>query len=171
MSPALVTAVDACIEMAYVQHAETIRRYIGRHLNDWDLAEDLTQQVFMDALVRLREMEEEPREMLAWLYRIAQRRTVDAIRDLVAERRAVAETPRPVPNVLDVESGDSLRAVVAAVAALRPAQRQVFLRRVFDDQPYAEIAAALASDEAACRMQYTRALRVVRGQLVAQAPS
>jgi DNA-directed RNA polymerase specialized sigma24 family protein len=60
-----------------------VYRYLRRRTGDHERAEDLTQQVFADAVASLRATQS---PSLAWLYTVAQRRFVDEVR-----RRAAGE--------------------------------------------------------------------------------
>jgi DNA-directed RNA polymerase specialized sigma24 family protein len=54
---------------------------------------------------------------------------------------------------------------------LSEAEREVVLRRVFDHEPFEEIARALGRSPGACRVVWTRALRRLRQLLTESDPS
>ena len=77
-------------ERAFRRHYGHVYRYLRRRTGDHHRAEDLTQQVFADAVASLRETES---SSLAWLYTVAQRRFADEVRRGAAGQRLGALQP------------------------------------------------------------------------------
>jgi len=112
-----------------------------------DEAEDVAQEAFVAAYdKRLSFQRGEP--FRPWLYRIAVNRCLDRLR--ARSRRPVVVEITDVPAAL--AGGDSVEALLteegeqllsAAVAALPPKLRAVFLLRHLDDLSYEEIAVAV----------------------------
>ena len=109
-------------EQAFRRHYGQVYRYLRRRTGDHHRAEDLTQQVFADAVVSLRETES---PTLAWLYTVAQRRFADEARR--APPAVASGSLEPVgsagPTSTDLTSRRHLR---AAIARLPEGQRQVW---------------------------------------------
>ena len=151
----------AVIEDAYVRYRRDLYRFLLRRTGSHADAEELTQQVFVDAASSL-VAADPPRSMRGWLYTVAERRLVDELR----RRRRAAEIAR----VLSVERPCEEKApgeLGEAVARLPLLQRRLVFMRVVEERPYREIARELGCNEAACKMRLSRALRQLRNELVA----
>jgi RNA polymerase sigma-70 factor (ECF subfamily) len=146
------------LEEAFVRHRSEIYAFLLRRTRNHCDAEELTQQVFADAAVAL-SRSDRPRSMRRWLFTIAGRRFVD---DLRRRRRLLQLHAGYEP----VEERDELpQALDDAVARLPKVQRQIVVMRVVEGRSYREIARALDSSEAACKMRLSRALRRLRDEL------
>src|SRR3954467_7659557 len=82
--------VTEVAERAFRRHYGQVYRYLRRRTGDHHRAEDLAQQVFVDAVIALRETES---PTLAWLYTVAQRRFADEIRRNSVGQRLAALQP------------------------------------------------------------------------------
>jgi len=136
---------------------------LRRRTGSDELADDLTQDVFVTAAAHLGRLEGgEP--LLAWLYTVAKSRLID-------EARRARRRPQTVPLELasTVAEFDYPRELASALrnAALRlpPADRELLGRRLFEERSFAELAAKLGTSEAAVKMRYLRALRFLRVEL------
>jgi RNA polymerase sigma-70 factor (ECF subfamily) len=98
----------------------------------------------------------------------------NAQRRHLAGRRTVArEGPVPTPGPADAAPGPDSQAVLreddarlaAAIAALPDDMRAVIVRRVFQGEPFEEVARALGRSPGATRVLWTRALRRLRQDL------
>jgi RNA polymerase sigma-70 factor (ECF subfamily) len=105
----------------------------------------------------------------AWLYGIARRicaRRLE-IRTRQARRRtlitATEEESAAVDDVVDQARRSAV--VRAALAELRPTEREALLLRYEGDLSYRDVAAACGIDEAAARKRVSRALAVVRARV------
>ena len=157
--------MEGLADLAFRRHHAQIYRYLIRRTGDPDRAEDLCQEVFLDATVALAVPGFSPTSMPAWLYTIAKRRFADESRrgrlslDGSATDGAVDELP-----ALDCD-GDDRRAVIDAIALLEPAERRVITMRLLHGCSFREIASALAISEPAAKMRFQRALAVLRREL------
>jgi RNA polymerase sigma-70 factor (ECF subfamily) len=154
---------DASLERGFREHRDTVFRFLLRRTRHAERAEDLTQQVFLEAARdRPRVGASEP-PLLAWLYTVARRRFLD-------------EAQRPVPAVLpEHEAGvsdDELRygrevanAVRVALQRLSAEHRDVLTRRLLEGVPFAELATRHGTTEGAMKMRFTRGLRELKREL------
>jgi RNA polymerase sigma-70 factor (ECF subfamily) len=160
--------VEGLAELAFRRHHAQIYRYLSRRTGDPDRAEDLAQEVFLDATVALSVAGFSPTSMPAWLHTIAKRRFADDARRLrlpvegSATDGALDELP-----ALDHEEDDR-RAVIDAIALLEPGERGVITMRLLRGCSFREIASALEISEAAAKMRFQRALAVLRRELKQQ---
>jgi RNA polymerase sigma-70 factor (ECF subfamily) len=160
--------VEGLAELAFRRHHAQIYRYLRRRTGDADRAEDLAQEVFADAAAALGNGDWRPASMLAWLHTIARRRLADE-----ARRRRSAAGGVPLEDVLEEvpapEYGAELaRALVDALSALSPGQRQVVAMKLLQGVSFSEIASTLGVTEAAAKMRFQRALAALRRDLERQ---
>ena len=156
---------ESTAERAFRDHYDDVYRYLFRRTHDRDRAEDLTQRVFVDAAAALHDRPGDP-PLLAWLYRVAQRRFIDDVR-----RRASAESAlRNLPRIEEAppQYGSQIAAALReAIGVLPREQREVVVARLFQDRPFAEIAKRSKASEAAVKMRFARGIASVRDSLSA----
>jgi RNA polymerase sigma factor (sigma-70 family) len=135
-----------------------IHRYVRRRRGA-DVADDVTQQVFLEAASALNERVHDVGVGL--LYTIAQRRMVDLAR---SERAQSGGDDEPV--ALEYEYGPDLAAdLTAAIKGLDAAQREVIILKLLRGLRFSEISELLGDSEAACKMRFSRALASLRTDL------
>ena len=144
------------------------RRMLVAHTSDE--AEDVAQEAFVAAYDK-RESFRRGEPFRPWLYRIAVNRCLDRLRaqsrrPVVVEMTAVPEPVLaggdPVEALL-TEEGETL--LSAAVAALPPKLRAVFLLRHLDDLTYEEIAIAVGVPLGTVKTHLFRARAQLRAAL------
>lgn len=158
---------DQAAERAlYEQHVDRIYRLALRMVGNAQLAEDLTQDVFMRAFERLHQFRGES-GLGTWLHRVA----ISVILNAIAKRR-VAE-PREVPldpstaaashsGAIDIDTRDRVR---AAVTQLPEELRVVVLLYDVEGYQHNEIADMMGITAGACRMRLLRAHQLLRSML------
>jgi RNA polymerase sigma-70 factor (ECF subfamily) len=149
-------AVLALVERYYAP----VGHYLARLLGDPQLAEDLTQDTFLDAYVALPRLQ--PGSNLgAWLFQIATNRARKHLRRRRLVRWLALDA---LPGHRDDEADRvAQRDVVgAALARLPEHERVCLLLQVWGGLSTAEIAAAVGKREAAVRMTLVRARRRFR---------
>jgi RNA polymerase sigma-70 factor, ECF subfamily len=143
-----------------------IFRYLVRHLGGRrEMAEDLTEEVFLKVLERIDTYEFRGLPFSAWLYRIARNHLIDHVRALpkqtfcsleggaeIAERRAELV----LDHRLDQQE------LSYAMSRLTAEQRQVVTLRFLEGQTTAETAAALEKTEDAVKKLQARGLAQLR---------
>lgn len=150
-------------EGAFRRHYAHVYRYVRQRTRDHHRAEDLTQQVFADAVAGLRDSPSLP---LAWLYTVARRRFADE-----ARRDAVARRVNGLRVVLDEtdesrEYGAGVAAALgSAIDRLAPGQREVVVLKLLRGATFAEIGARLGISTEAAKMRFARALDALRAEL------
>jgi RNA polymerase sigma-70 factor, ECF subfamily len=125
-------------------------------------ADDIAQ----DSLVRWYQAEKQDvRSPAAYVACIAANLSIDLIR---REQRTLGTTRQTLPEpamdhpALQDEPADLSYALLAALSALTPLERAVFLLRNGFDCPFADIGVTLGRSAAACRQAHARAARVLR---------
>jgi RNA polymerase sigma factor (sigma-70 family) len=124
-----------------------------------EVAADVAQSAFADAFPVWTTI----RYPRAWLRRVAERGYYRrGTREMLVE--SPPERPGPLPTASAVELRDEARAVLAALAALPPKQRQV-MAWCIDGYGPAEIATELGADPAAVRQNLAKARKNLKRML------
>jgi RNA polymerase sigma-70 factor (ECF subfamily) len=148
---------------AYEEYRPAILAYLRRRTGDVHLAEELMQEVFLAALVAQPSLANGRKPLLAWLYVVAKRRSIDAARRARRVARTAPDDVRAVHAIDD--SGMSTRAIAEAIGVLPAEEQRVVLLRLFRGCSFAEIGATLGAEAAVCRVRFSRALRTLRRSL------
>jgi RNA polymerase sigma-70 factor, ECF subfamily len=144
----------------FERHHGEIFGYLNRMVSDRELAQDLTQETFLQAHRAGRQLPEvlNPR---AWLYRIATNLALNAIR----RRSRFAWLPWISTDHRSLDFAGQVgerNAVEVALAALQPAYRAPLLLYCHYGFSMAEVAQALAISEGAARTRVYRAREMFR---------
>lgn len=146
----------------YELHFHRVYAYVIRRVNSREQAEDVTSDVFHQALARIRTFEWRGAPFSAWLIRIA----ANAITD--CWRRAGAKTEELVSDALEEKTpGDLERraALFELVEALPAEQRRVVAMRFVEQKSIREIAEEIGKSEGAVKQLQFRALQTLRAQM------
>lgn len=148
-------------ERAFRRHYDHVYRYVRRRTHDHHRAEDLTQQVFAEAVTGLGDSSSSP--PLAWLYTVAQRRFADeARRETVARRLSGL---RPVEQESREYGSDLTASLRSALDRLPAGQREVVVLKLLRGARFAEIGEQLGISTEAAKMRFVRALEGLRTEL------
>lgn len=140
-----------------------VYRYVRRRSRSEADAQDITQEVFADAVRGLDRFRPGSPPLLAWLYTVAQRRLADAARR--SARRPEFGDERMLELVVAPEPEYGRAAAIAleqGLEGLPLLQRQVVVMKLVKGLSFAEIAQATRSSEGACRMRFLRGLEQLR---------
>ena len=176
------TAGDAAaFDALYARHKGGVYRYLLRQCRDAGIAEQLFQDVWMN-LIRVRASYQPSAKFTTWLYTLAHNRLIDHHRaagrvtlvsaDDESHADVVAALPasrrsEPESRALNRELGARLK---DAVAALPPAQRDVFLLQQEGGLTLEEIAAltGVGAETVKSRLRY--AMNKLRAELADLSP-
>src|SRR5262249_55284773 len=146
-----------------------IFRYIVHRVNDTQLAEDLTADVFIRALKSISSYQEQGRPFLAWLYRIAHARVVDHYRR--TDRRPVESDleAEPIPVEADLDQQvlrrQAAKGLRAAIVGLTEEQQQVVIFRFIEGYSIEVVAQMMGKKANAIKALQHRALRSMAHRL------
>lgn len=143
-----------------------VRRLVVLH----EEAEDVVQETFVRAYDRIGGFRGGDGELRAWLYRIATRAALSALR---RRRRSIFVSLDTVSRelagaVAEVAGPDADEVAVRfqqAVLGLPEKQRLVFNLRYYDGLPYAEIARILGQREESLKVNYHHAVAKLKEKL------
>jgi RNA polymerase sigma-70 factor (ECF subfamily) len=168
-------------ERLVARHEKAVWNFLRRFVRDATTAEDLLQEVFLRVIKSADEWRGAAK-FSTWLYTIARNLCVDHARRAVhrdaasldGPERAGAETEATLhdriasqaPRADEVVADRQAKVrIEAAIAALPPDQREVFLMREVMEMPFAEIAAAVGASEPTVKSRMRYALEKLRGAL------
>ena len=138
-----------------------VYRFVRRRSQNAAVAEDLTQQVFTEAVAVLdgRDPSDDP----GLLFTIARRRLIDRLRRArptlvpLTETNGGAALTRYDPVLAGLISD--------AIQRLDPVDRAVVALKLLRGLSFAETASVVGASEAACKMRVRRALELIRSDL------
>src|ERR1019366_6687341 len=155
--------------------------FICHCLGDYDLACDVSQQVFLQLYISMPTLRTgEP--LKAWLFQVARNRCLDELRrksaihfsDLESASDeddlsplAIMPDTRPLPEEI-AERHDLQRSLRSAIDALPPKFRSVVLLRYIGQLSFSEIGKTLNMPEATAKTYFQRARPLLRNALAAQ---
>lgn len=160
-------ARDRAAERAlYEQHVDRIYRLALRMTSNNELAEDLTQDVFMRAFDRLHQFRGDS-GLGTWLHRVA----ISVILNAITKRKNATARELPLDpstaaasrsGAIELDTRDRVR---AAVAQLPEELRVVVLLYDVEGYQHNEIAGMMGITAGACRMRLLRAHQLLRSML------
>ena len=158
-------------DQLYLRHRDRIHGVIRSIIADPDDALDLTQEVFLKAYQGLRHFKRAS-QFYSWLYRIAVNQCIDHMRrqpmhSVVIDEPFCEETFRtnPVSPTAVLERDEFHRQLHAALPALTPSQRRVFILRYNEDLSLKAIAHRLGRSIGTVKAHLFHAHRTLYHQL------
>jgi len=149
----------------YDIHVDQIYRHIYYRVGSPGDAEDLTQQVFINAWRAIGRFRKKSSPFAAWLMTISRNLLTDFYRarkdniSLDGDYDKVSDEPDPA-QITETES--ERRELMQVIARLPEDHRRVIILRFIEDYSFSEIAAALRKSEGAVRVVLHRALKKMR---------
>jgi RNA polymerase sigma factor (sigma-70 family) len=141
---------DAAFAELYARYAARVRGFVGGMLRDQGRTEDLTQEIFLSAIRRLRATET-PIAFKPWVFEIARNACIDEFRRERRVREVAAPTEElergllpgvgqsPPPDAV-VATRQQLKDLRGAFHGLSPQHHQLIVLREFEGRSYDEIA-------------------------------
>lgn len=164
----------AAVDALFTEHGEAIFGYCVRILRDPVLAEDVMQQVFLEAF-RDHDRFRGQSSRRTWLFGIAVHRCLDTLRS----RRRAAGRSEPLadrdedPEMAELEAPgrgpfellsqvQRLAALQECLAVLSPESRATVLLRFTTDMTYEQMTSHLSASQDALQMRIARAMPALR---------
>jgi RNA polymerase sigma factor (sigma-70 family) len=170
---------QAAFEMLVHRYYVGVFNFICHCLGDYDLACDVTQQVFLQLYISMPTLRtSEP--LKAWLFQVARNRCLDELRRKKAihfsELEGISDDddlspldimpdPCPLPDAV-AERHDLQRILRQAIDELPPKYRSVVLLRYTTQMSFSEIGRTLQMPEATAKTYFQRARPLLRAALV-----
>ena len=163
---------EGVFDELYHRHHSRIHAVILSVVSNPDDAQDLTQEVFLQAYQRL-DTFKRASQFYSWLYRIAVNRCIDHMRRQ-SKHHVLIDEPfceemfyrEPVNPLASLERSEFYRQLHAALPALTPNQRNVFVLRYQEDLPLKAIAHRLGRSTGTVKAHLFHAHRTLHDQLL-----
>ena len=159
---------QVALTQLYEENFDRIYRYIVIKIGDRTEAEDMTQQVFLNAIQSISSYKSQGMPFSSWLYRIAHNQVVDHLRK--KSRRILVPLDETLPSNEDdpkhtAEQKIEIEEVVAASKELTAAQQEVISLRFGGELSIAEVAQAMGRSEGAVKALQHSAIAALRKAL------
>ena len=154
--------IDA-FQALYESHLDTIYRYVYYKVGNGQLAEDLTQHIFLKAWEAIHRYQWRELPFQHWLLRLARNTVIDHYR---STRPSSANPLDPISEgvdpVAEFDQSEVVQTLQQAVRQLPDEQREVIVLRFIEQMPHAEVARHLGKSAATVRVIQHRALQALR---------
>lgn len=161
---------EAALTELYEGNFDRIYRYIVLKIGDRTEAEDMTQQVFLNAMKSISSYKWKGMPFSAWLFRIAHNQVVDYFRKKSKQPTTPLDETIPVGNgdpVKTVERNMEIEELTEATKKLTDAQREVISLRFAGEMSIAEVARAMGKSEGAIKALQHSAILALRRVMLA----
>lgn len=156
----------------YEEHFDKIYRYLALRIGNEMEAEDMTQQVFLNALQSISSFRWKGVPFSAWLYRIAHNQAVDHLRknkkrSTVPLDESLASSGDSPPSA--AERKMDIEQLLVATRRLTEAQREVISLRFTSELSIAQVAGIMGKSEGAVKaLQHSAIVALRRTMLVTE---
>ena len=148
----------------YEEHFERVYAYVLRRVCDRSEAQDITADVFQQALANLKRFEWRGAPFAAWLYRIAANAIADHFQR--TSRQSAEAPPEESSNDENYDDVERRATLFRSVGRLPADQRRVIVMRFAEEKSIREIAAELGRSEGAVKQLQWRGLQSLRAQMI-----
>ena len=148
----------------YEEHFERVYAYVLRRVCDRTEAQDITADVFQQALANIGRFQWRGAPFASWLYRIA----ANAIADHYQRQSRTSSSPPPDQSSEDedYEEVERRASLFRSVGRLPPDQRRVIVMRFGEEKSIREIAQEIGRSEGAVKQLQWRGLQSLRAQMI-----
>jgi len=148
----------------YELHFHRVYGYVIRRVESREEAEDITSEVFHQALAKIKSFEWRGVPFSAWLIRIAANAAADR------RERSARHSSQPLPDDFEggpphAESIENQAALAQLVESLPAEQRRVIQLRFVEQKSIREVAEELHRSQGAVKQLQFRALQKLRAQM------
>ncbi len=152
-------------EQIYIDYHERVLRYIQSRVNDINLAEDLTSDVFLKIYEKIDTFDETKASLSTWIFTITRNRLTDYYR----VRRVHSEVPETMEEDFNLEDAvcnqDTLEALADALEQMPERERDIIILRYYSGKTLKDIAARLDISYAYVKLLHNKALMMLREYL------
>jgi RNA polymerase sigma-70 factor, ECF subfamily len=150
----------------YEENFEGVYAFVARRLRNRDDAEDVTSEVFRDALANIGKFEWRGAPFASWLYRIASNAIADRWQRAAKEQgTALANDPPDDSAHANPEEIEKRARLFLLVATLPDDQRRVIEMRFAQGKSIAEIAREFGRTDGAVKQLQFRAIQSLRATI------
>lgn len=146
----------------YAQYAPKVQRYIHSKVNNADLAEELTADVFLKIYEKLDTFDREKSALSTWVFTVARNTLIDYYRT----RRVFEEIPEALADDSRIEeeycTEETLEELADALETLDERGRDIILLRYYSGLTLTEIARRMGLSYAYVKVLHNKALTALR---------
>ena len=146
----------------YEENFARVYAFVVRRVRDRHDAQDLTSEVFQQALANLPRFEWRGVPFSAWLYRIAANAVADHFKK---SSREAGDMSRELPAPSDLDRIEARASLFRSVDRLPREQRRVIVMRFAEGKSIREIAEEIGKSEGAVKQLQWRGLQALRAQM------
>jgi RNA polymerase sigma-70 factor (ECF subfamily) len=146
----------------YELNFERVYAFIARRVHNREEAEDLTSEVFHQALANIQRFEWRGAPFAAWLYRMAANAIVDRWQSVSKER---VDPRRDAADQTSLDEIEQRAMLFQLVDSLPPDQRRVIMQRFVEQKSTRDVAQELGRSEGAVKQLQLRALENLRARM------
>jgi RNA polymerase sigma-70 factor (ECF subfamily) len=146
----------------YELNFERVYAFIARRVRNREEAEDLTSEVFHQALANIQRFEWRGAPFAAWLHRMAANAIVDRWQSVSKER---VDPRRDAADQGGLEETEQRAILFQLVDSLPADQRRVIMQRFVEQKSTREVAVELGRSEGAVKQLQLRALENLRARM------
>lgn len=160
----------AAMTLIYEANFDRIYRYIALKIGDRTEAEDLSQQVFLNACQSIKNFTFKGMPFTSWLYRIAHNQVVDHLRKKTRRPADPLPEMEPAGNddpVKTIELKLEMETLAKAAEKLTHSQREVISLRFAAQMSIAEVAKTMGKTEGAVKALQHSAVAALRRLMAA----
>jgi len=155
----------------YEEHFNRIYRYVALRIGDKTEAEDMTQQVFVNALQSIASFKWQGKPFAAWLFRIAHNQVVDYLRKKKKRPatlfdESLASSGSDTNPQLMAECSLDIEQLLSATQRLTEAQREVISLRFTGELSTAQVAKIMGKSQGAVKALQHSAIVALRKTLL-----
>lgn len=152
----------------YDRYFKNIFVFVYRRTDDEELSADLTQHVFMKAMMNIKKYEFKGVPFSAWLFRIASNEIHMYYRK-TSKQRVVSLEQSNLSNIIsevkENETEENSKLLMNALGTLKPEEMQLVELRFFEDRAFAEIGEITGITENNAKVKMYRILDKLKGLL------
>ena len=149
----------------YEENFARVWAFVIRRVRDRATAQDVTSEVFHQALKNLKRFEWRGLPFAAWLYRIAANSVADHFAKTTREQSGAIRAGTESVEPRDIEHAERRATLFRLVDRLPADQRRVLVMRFGQEQSIREVASALNRSEGAVKQLQWRGLQTLRAQM------
>lgn len=148
----------------YEENFERVYAFVSRRVHSRADVEDITAEVFHQALANIAKFEWRGVPFAAWLYRIAANAIADRWQRASREQGNPASNPADRSESVDVEKSERAAQLFKLVSGLPEDQRRVIDMRFAEEKSIREIAQTLGRTPGAVKQLQFRGIQSLRAQ-------
>jgi RNA polymerase sigma-70 factor (ECF subfamily) len=174
---ALVVAIgrydEAALEEAYERHGNAVFALARRLLSNRDMAEEVTQEIFLRLWNRPQRFDPERGSLRAFLLSDTHGRSIDVVRSERARREREAKESRMMPRETTDIEGEVWAKVASeqvrtAIATLSDGERRAIELAYFGGYTYREVAEMLGQPEGTVKSRIRTGMKRLKAALTAE---